>query len=64
MYASWIFHSNGIVQSRTLVPDFTLIIFKSTISPIKSKLFLNPLPKILLQIGKSLLKYILSNFLL
>ena len=52
MYASWIFHSNGIVQSRTLVPDFTLIIFKSTISPIKSKLFLNPLPKILLQIGK------------
>ena len=49
-------HSKGTVQSRTFVPDFTFFLFRSTISPKISKLFLKPSPRILLGIGKSLSK--------
>ena len=51
-YASFIFHSYGIFQSKTLVPVRTSIIFKSICFCRIFKVFLRPFPVILLHIGK------------
>jgi len=54
-YASLIFHSGGIFQSNTFVPDLVFIIFNFGNSfLIIFKVFPIPLPAILLQIENNL----------